>query len=262
MPASVLNAAFYHFSPVADPGAFASRARTELKRLGVRGTLIVAKEGLNGFLAGSAEAVRGAVAFLRGQEAFGALTAKESVSGAMPFGKLTVKVKPEIVTFRTAAEVTAAPRLSPAELDQWIAEGREFALVDTRNEYEVRLGTFRGAESLNIDKFVDLPAAAAPRLEAWKGKPVVTFCTGGIRCEKAAPYLRAQGVDAYQLDGGILKHLEETGGTNWEGACFVFDERIAVGADLLPSGAFLCRACQWPNPAGQTACWHCAKELV
>lgn len=257
----VTNAAFYHFAPVPDPVALAGRLNARLPALGVKGTVILAAEGVNGFLAGTHEAIDGALEQLRQEEPFRELRAKVSPSTSIPFRRLSVKVKSEIVTFRQEVEPTAAPRVTPAELTRLLDENTDLVLLDTRNEYEFRLGRFRGAESLGLDKFVELPELAASRIESWRGKKVITYCTGGIRCEKAAPYLRSQGVDAYQLDGGILKHLEETGGRHWDGECFVFDERIAVGPDLNPTGASLCGHCQLPHAAGARQCEGCGTLL-
>jgi UPF0176 protein len=183
---------------------------------------------------------------------------KESYSDSLPFEKLCFKVKSEIVTFREPgfSPLTAeAPRLSPTELDRWYAGGEDFVVVDTRNDYETKIGAFRGAHLLPLKHFVNFPAAAAGLPEGWKKKKLLTYCTGGIRCEKAAPYLRSLGFNAYQLEGGILNYLERSG-KNWEGECFVFDQRVALKADLSPSGATLCPRCQGPVPAGKT-CPQC-----
>lgn len=259
-----LNASFYQFSALPNPAEWGERLRAEIGAFAVKGTLILAPEGLNGFLAGEPAAVRGALAALRAHPSFAGIDVKESESGDIPFGKFAVKVKPEIVTFRVPGHnplESQAPRLSPAELARWYAEGKEFLVLDTRNEYEVRLGKFRGARSLNLKHFVDLPRLLEPELEAYRGRPVVTYCTGGIRCEKAAPYLRSLGLEAYQLDGGILRYFEQVGGDHWEGECFVFDQRVAVAPDLSATGARLCGHCQGPVPAGQTECIHCGKGV-
>ena len=259
-----LNASFYQFSAIGDPAAWGERLETELRPFGVKGTLIIAHEGLNGFLAGDPEAVKSAIEAIRAHEPFAKIDVKESLSETIPFEKFTVKVKPEIVTFRVPGHsplMSNAPRLSPEELARWYAEGKDFLVLDTRNEYEVRLGKFKNARSLKLKHFVELPHALAPELEEFRGKPVVTYCTGGIRCEKAAPYLRSLGLEAYQLDGGILRYFEKVGGSHWEGECFVFDQRIAVDPALQPTGARLCGACQGPVPLGDTTCLHCGEAV-
>lgn len=259
-----LNASFYQFSAVEDPSVWGERLEAELRPLGVKGTLILAGEGLNGFLAGEPEAVRAAITKIRACEPFTKIDVKESLSDTVPFEKFTIKVKPEIVTFRVPGHnplESSAPRLTPEELARWYAEGKEFLVLDTRNEYEYRLGKFKNARSLKLKHFVELPTALAPELDAYRGKPVVTYCTGGIRCEKAAPYLRSLGLEAYQLDGGILRYFEKVGGEHWEGDCFVFDQRIAVDPELQPTGARLCGACQGPVPAGDSTCLHCGAPV-
>ncbi|RZA09517.1 MAG: sulfurtransferase [Proteobacteria bacterium] len=259
-----LNASFYQFSALEDPATWAKELRRALRAFDVKGTLILAPEGINGFLAGEPAAVRESLAYIQRQAPFAKIDIKESESIDIPFKKFVVKVRPEIVTFRVPGHTplqAAAPRLSAAELKSWYEEGREFLVLDTRNEYEVRLGKFKGAQSLNLSQFVELPAALAPELEKFRGKPVVTYCTGGIRCEKAAPYLRHLGLDAYQLDGGILRYFEDAGGDHWEGECFVFDERVAVDAALKATGAALCPKCQGPVPAATPECIHCGEKV-
>lgn len=262
---SQLNAAFYCFSPVPReslPNLRASWSRS-LRELGVKGTVILAPEGINGFLAGAEKAVRDALAVIRSLPAFSSLQAKESRSADIPFGKLSIKLKKEIVTFRVeGVPATEAPRISPAELSAWYEEGRDFVIVDTRNEYEYRLGTFRGAYNPQLRHFVEFAEAAKKLPEEWKGKPVVTFCTGGIRCEKAAPYLAGLGFrQVYQLDGGILAYFEKEGGKHWEGDCFVFDDRVALDPSLAPTGATLCGSCQGPVPSDKAECIHCGEAM-
>jgi UPF0176 protein len=185
------------------------------------------------------------------------LPAKESPSPAAPFGKMRVKIKKEIIAFGVDGVDPAqrtAPKLSPAEFKRWLDEGRRLTLLDTRNEYEVRLGTFRGAVSVGIDHFRDFPAAVQQLPAEKKTEPIVMFCTGGIRCEKAGPYMENLGFkEVYQLDGGILKYFEACGGAHYQGECFVFDERVGVSPDLQPTGAVLCAGCQMPVSREQQA---------
>ena len=181
---------------------------------------------------------------LREDPRFAAIEVKESISRSQPFGRLKVKRKREIIAFRRegAAPLPGrrAPTVSPDTLARWIERGsddagRRVVLLDTRNREEVAYGSFADAECLPIDNFVDLPEAVAPLREPWREDTVVSFCTGGIRCEKAALWMQAQGWPrVYQLDGGILGYFEQVGGEGYEGRCFVFDERVAVDPQLQP----------------------------
>lgn len=259
---SQLNAAFYCFAPLADLPRLREQWRPALEALGVKGTIILAPEGVNGFLAGSRSALEQALTLIREQPPLSCLEAKISESEQVPFDRLLLKLKPEIVTFRVPGssphEAPPAPRIQAEELAAWIEQKKDFVLLDTRNEYESRLGSFEGAHLPAIDHFVEFAAAAKELPESWKKKTVVSFCTGGIRCEKAAPYLQSLGFEkVLQLDGGILKYFEKVGGKGFRGECFVFDQRVALAPDLLPTGATLCSSCQGPIPAAASSCIHC-----
>jgi UPF0176 protein len=239
----VLNIAAYHFAEVADPPALAARLREAAEGASLRGTVLVAPEGLNLFLAGNGAAVRGFLDVLRADPRFAAIVVKESRSATQPFGKLKVKLKREIIAFRRqdAAPLSGrAPAVEPAVLARWLQggtddAGRRLVLLDTRNREEVEQGTFAGALTLPIDNFADLPEALAPHRDALADATVVSFCTGGIRCEKAVLWMRAQGMDnVLQLDGGILGYFEAVGGFGYEGRCFVFDGRVALDPELQP----------------------------
>ncbi len=241
-PASVLNVSAYLFTQIDDPAALQPVLRERARDAGLRGTIILAEEGINLFLAGEAEIVRGFVAALRADTRFAELRTKESWSDVQPFGKMLVKVKREIIrmdhpTIRPAAG--RAPAVAPATLRRWLDQGaddagREVVLLDTRNAFEVDYGTFEGSVDWRIERFTQFPDAAGVARDALRDKTVVSFCTGGIRCEKAAIHLREIGVDAVQLDGGILGYFEHEGGAHWRGECFVFDEREALSPDLAP----------------------------
>ncbi len=242
---TVLNVSAYLFTHIADPAALRPVLRARAVDAGVKGTILLAEEGINLFLAGDAAAVRGFVDELRRDPRFAALTTKESWSDAQPFGKMLVKHKREIIrmdrpTIRPGAG--RAPAVSPETLRRWLDQGaddagREVVLVDTRNAFEVDYGSFDGAADWRIERFTQFPDAAAAHRDDLAGKTVVSYCTGGIRCEKAAIHLREEGIDAWQLDGGILGYFEKVGGAHFTGDCFVFDEREAVGADLAPRTA-------------------------
>lgn len=241
--ASVLNVSAYLFTRIDDPAALrvVLRERAEAARLA--GTILLADEGVNIFLAGEPDAVRGFLDELRRDARFAALAPTESWSEAVPFGRLLVKVKREIIRMdrpEVRPQDGRAPSVSPRTLRRWLDrgtddDGREVVLVDTRNAFEVDYGTFAGARDWRIERFTQFPDAARAHRDTLAGKTVVSFCTGGIRCEKAALYLREEGLDAYQLDGGILGWFAAEGGAHWEGDCFVFDGREALDADLAPA---------------------------
>jgi UPF0176 protein len=243
---SVLNVSAYRFVEIADPHALRDSLRENARRLGLRGTILLASEGINLFLAGAASAVRDFVSELRANPLFAGLDPKESWSAQQPFGKLLVKVKREIIRMNTPGVQPArsrAPALDTTTARRWIEQGhddrgRPLALLDTRNAFEVDYGTFEGALDWRLAKFSEFPAALAGRRHELEGKAVISFCTGGIRCEKAAIHMRDAGLDnVWQLEGGILKYFEETGGAGFRGRCFVFDGREALESDLTPRSA-------------------------
>jgi UPF0176 protein len=239
----LLNIAAYHFVEIADPQALATQLRTAAEAGGLRGTVLVAGEGINLFLAGAESALHGFLDQLRADARFAAIVVKESRSRMQPFARLKVKVKREIIAFRRdgASPIEGrAPSVSPTTLARWIGQGtddsgRRLVLLHTRNREETALGSFAGALTLPIDNFTDLPEALTPHRSALADATVVSFCTGGIRCEKAALWLRGEGMDnMLQLDGGILGYFEHVGGAGYDGRCFVFDERVALDPQLLP----------------------------
>ena len=240
------NLAAYHFVAIDEPDAVAAWLHALAEAGELRGTVLVAPEGINLFLAGRIEAIDALIDAVRGDARFATLQVKRSRSDALPFARLKVKVKPEIISFRKpeampVAAPARAPDVAPGTLARWITQGHDDAgkrlvLLDTRNREEFGFGTFSGALTLPIDNFTELPDALAPHREALRDAAVVSFCTGGIRCEKAAIYMNEAGIpNVYQLDGGILKYFEETGGPGYEGKCFVFDERHSLDPGLAPS---------------------------
>jgi UPF0176 protein len=235
----VLNIAAYRFAPLERLDELRLELMSLCAGLGVRGTILLAPEGINLFLAGDRKGLERVLERIRAVSGLEELAAKESYSSRQPFQKLLVKIKREIISFgrpEVAPATYTSRRILPAELKQWLDEGREITLLDTRNSYEVEVGTFAGAVTPPLDDFRSFPDVVAGLPEELKQRPVVTFCTGGIRCEKAAPWLELAGFQTvFQLDGGILKYFEECGGAHFEGACFVFDERVAVTPELTPS---------------------------
>lgn len=237
----MLNISAYRFVELADAPALRERIRESAQAAGLKGTVLLASEGINLFLAGPPEALRGFVAWLREDPRLAGLETKESWSEAVPFGRLLVKVKREIIRMNHPAirpQAGRAPAVDAATLARWLDaghddEGRPVVTLDTRNAFEVDHGRFAGAIDWRITKFSEFPAAALAHREQMQGKTVVSYCTGGIRCEKAAIFLREAGVErVWQLDGGILRYFEETGGRHFEGHCFVFDERERLDAAL------------------------------
>lgn len=238
---SILNISAYKFVPLPDATELRALLQERALALQLKGTVLLAEEGINLFLAGSADAVRSFVAQLHADPRFADIAPKESWSAHQPFRKMLVKVKREIIrmnhpTIRPAAG--RAPAVPPATVKRWLDqghddEGRPVVTLDTRNSYEIDHGTFEGAIDWHIDKFTEFPQAVLDHKAELEGKTVVSFCTGGIRCEKAAIFMQEAGLaHVYQLEGGILKYLEETGGAHYQGRCFVFDERRAVDAHL------------------------------
>lgn len=241
----ILNIAAYLFVAIDDADALAMRLRARAEDDSLRGSMLVTPEGLNLFLAGGEAPLRGFLDWLRRDPRFASLHAKESWSETLPFAKLKVKRKDEIIAFRRehASPLDTgerAPAVEPATLQRWIAQGhddagRRLVLLDTRNREEFGFGTFKDALTLPIDNFTELPEALAPHREALRDATVVSFCTGGIRCEKAALWLRHDGMhNLLQLDGGILGYFEQVGGAGYDGRCFVFDERVALDPQLKP----------------------------
>ncbi|ABX36674.1 Rhodanese domain protein [Delftia acidovorans SPH-1] len=237
----ILNISCYKFTPLPDAAALRDTLAERAQALALKGTILLAEEGINFFLAGPAQAVHSFVDQLRADDRFADLAPKESWSDTVPFRKMLVKVKREIIrmdhpTIRPAEG--RAPSVSPATLRRWLEqghddEGREVVTLDTRNDFEVDAGAFKDTIDWRITKFTEFPPALRAHKAELADKTVVSYCTGGIRCEKAAILMRDEGLEhVYQLEGGILKYFEETDGAFYDGGCFVFDERRAVGADL------------------------------
>jgi UPF0176 protein len=246
----VVNISCYKFITLSDREALKAALAQRCQALDLKGTILLAPEGINVFLAGSREAIDEIVAWLRADPRFADLQPKESLSASAPFRKLRVRLKKEIITMKMPLirpEEGRAPSVAAATLKQWLDrgcddEGRPVVMLDTRNDYEVEAGTFEAAVDFDIGSFSDFPPQLARHRDEFAGKTVVSFCTGGIRCEKAAIHMQAVGIErAYQLEGGILKYFEEVGGAHYRGDCFVFDQREALSADLQPASGRLHR---------------------
>lgn len=239
--ADIVNLSAYRFAPLQELPALQHWLRALCSEEQLKGTILLSPEGINLFVAGPRSGLDRLLAEIHAVPGLEGLTPKESLSPAQPFRRMFVKIKREIIAFGVEGIDPArrpAPRLSAQELKRWLDEGRAVTLLDTRNDYEVAAGTFRGAHAIGIRHFRNFPQATAQLPPEMKDQPVVTFCTGGIRCEKAAPYLVQAGFrDVYQLDGGILKYFEECGPAHFEGRCFVFDERVQLDGELRPDSA-------------------------
>lgn len=245
---AVVNISAYRFASLDGLQSLRDRLIAVCREWQLKGTILLSTEGINLFVAGRAAQIEQLLTLLRTIPGLEELQAKFSESRDQPFTRMLVKIKKEIIAFGVEGIDPAhrpAPRLSPQELKQWLDEGRPVTLLDTRNDFEVNLGTFRNAVAIGIQHFRDFPNAADRMSPESQPHPIVTFCTGGIRCEKAAPYLIEKGFQqVYQLDGGILKYFEECGGDHYDGECFVFDKRVGLAADLDESRHGFCFACQ------------------
>ena len=267
-------AALYHFTRFADPAAIKGPLAALCCGQDVKGTLLLAPEGINGTIAGPRAGIDAVLAHIRALPGCADLEWKESVSDTPPFGKMKVRLKREIVTMGQP-DVDPAARVGhyvdPADWNDLI--GREdVAVIDTRNDYEVAIGTFDGAIDPATRSFGEFPAWWEENKHRFHNKKVAMFCTGGIRCEKSTNYLLGQGVeDVFHLKGGILKYLEEVPAerSTWQGECFVFDGRVSVGHGLEVGPHQLCHACrrpilpadmQRPEYEAGVSCHHCVDE--
>jgi len=238
-------AAFYQFVSLPDAAAIRAPLRALCAAHRLKGTILLAREGINGTVAGAPADLHAAIAELRGGPLFGGrldkLELKYSAAAAMPFRRLKVRLKKEIITFgddRADPTRQVGIYVDPSAWNALIESG-DVLLLDTRNRFEVAMGTFAGAVDPAIDSFGAFKDFVARRLDPQRDRKIAMFCTGGIRCEKASAYLLANGfAEVYHLRGGILKYLETTPEAEslWRGACFVFDERVALGHGLVEQG--------------------------
>jgi UPF0176 protein len=239
----VLNVSAYRFVPLPDAADLRGPLLARATALGLKGTILLAEEGINLFLAGSPDAVRAFLAELRSDPRLADLQAKESWSESVPFKRMLVKKKREIIRMNHPAirpVAGRAPAIEARTLAHWLDQGHDDAgqpvvLLDTRNAFEVAQGTFEGALDWQLAKFSEFPEALREHAGELRDATVVSFCTGGIRCEKAALVMQEAGLaNVWQLEGGILKYFEEVGGKHFRGECFVFDERELLDPELKP----------------------------
>lgn len=244
------NISCYLFAPLTDLKGLRARLIAVCKERGLKGTILLSTEGINLFIAGPRVLVDELVAVIRSIPGLAGLAPKYSESAHQPFNRMLVRIKKEIIAFGVEGIDPAkytSPRIEARTLKQWLDEGRPVVLLDTRNDYEVKLGTFKNAHVIGVDSFREFPEAVRALPPELKKQPIVTFCTGGIRCEKAAPFMEREGFEQiWQLEGGILKYFEEVGGDHYDGECFVFDQRVGVDPGLEETQSAQCYMCQSP----------------
>ena len=247
-------AALYKFQSIASPQEIQVLIRGSLKELNITGTILVGGEGLNGTISGSPDAIDKAITFLKSVDGFSTLDVKYSTSSENPFIRLKVKLKKEIVTI---GDMTVDPNkvvgeyIEPNDWNALITD-EDTILIDTRNDYEYSIGTFKNSINPKTTKFRDFPdwvESAGFTNDDKKSKKIAMFCTGGIRCEKASSFMKDNGFnDVYHLKGGILKYLENIpeNESMWQGECFVFDDRVSVNHKLMPGTYDMCHGCRMP----------------
>ncbi len=262
----IVVAALYHFTRLDDYVALREPLLEHCRANDVRGTLLLAAEGINGTIAGTRAGIDAVLAYLCADARLAALEHKESFADAPPFQRMKVKLKREIVTMGVP-EIDPTERVGtyvdPAEWNDLIGDP-DVLVIDTRNDYEVEIGTFDGAVDPHLHQFRDFPVYVREHLDPAKHRRVAMFCTGGIRCEKASAFMLREGFqEVYHLKGGILKYLEtvprET--SRWNGDCFVFDERVAVGQALSPGSYTMCQNCGRAVEKGK-ACGVCSQGTL
>lgn len=240
-------AAFYHFFDFPNFEEMQAPLLARLNRLGIKGSLLITREGVNSTISGTRQAIDDFLAYLQNEIVGGSIRWKESQAGFQPFGKARVRLKKETISLGEPVSMQRFGQYVEAEAWNELIRRNDVVFIDTRNDYEVNLGTFKGAIDPAIPNFKHLPQWTRDNAEALKGKKIATFCTGGIRCEKYTSWLLDQGFEeVYHLKGGILQYFEDMPEAQslWQGECFVFDERIAVDHRLQPSAtAVLCLHC-------------------
>ena len=244
-------ATFYRFTRLDDPAALQPSIEACCKEAGIRGIILLAREGINATIAGDRDGVRAVIDFLEMDARFSSLAVKESTATAPPFRKMRVRVKREIVSMGVESidpTHLTGTYVSPEDWNELISDPDVF-VIDTRNDYEVEIGSFKNAIDPGIRSFRELPAWLEARFDSTKQPRVAMFCTGGIRCEKSTALLKQAGIhEVHHLEGGILKYLERIPESEslWNGECFVFDERVSVTHGLAVGECELCRACRMP----------------
>ena len=272
---SVVNIAGYKFEPLENPIDLVRMYQQKCDELLLKGSMLISKNGINFSLAGTQQATDTIIAFLEKDNRFLNIPLKVTYSNEQPFRRMKVRLKKEIISLGrkdiNPRELTGE-RISPQNLKNLLDSKKEVLVLDTRNEYETRVGKFENAIDLNLDTFRDFPKAIESLPEEYKDKQIVMYCTGGIRCEKASAVMMKAGfTNVKQLEGGVLDYFKETGGAYWEGDCFVFDERVALDKELNETEYIYCYICREPLSADEKAspdfkineyCPYCVEEAV
>lgn len=272
---SVKNIAGYKFEHIKNAVDLISVYQKKCEELGLKGTMLISKNGINFSLAGTQQATEAIITFLEEDNRFLNIPLKVTYSETQPFRRMKVRLKKEIISLGRddidPRELTGE-YVTPQELLSMYENNEDVVVLDTRNEYETRVGLFENAVDLQLDTFRDFPKSIEQLPEEFKEKQIVMYCTGGIRCEKAsAVMLKAGFTDVKQLEGGVLDYFKETGGKYWNGDCFVFDERVALDTDLNETEYIYCYICREPLSAEEKAstdfkineyCPYCVKNTV
>ena len=246
----IVNIAGYRFVDLDDRDELREPFLKRCEELHLKGTILLSPNGINFSLSGSQESVDGYLEFLESDERFIGIALKVTYNDYQPFRRMLVRLKKEIISLGMddirPVEFTG-PNIKPNELQEMLDNEEEVIVLDTRNDYEVRVGTFKNALDLKISSFRDFPEAVSNLSEEYKKKPIVMFCTGGIRCEKASAVMLKSGFEnVKQLEGGILDYFKETDASHWDGDCFVFDDRVAVDKGLNETDYVMCYSCREP----------------
>lgn len=246
----ISNITGYKFIPITDRKSLQGKIQKHSNKLGLKGTVLISEKGLNFSIAGEHKAIQDFIKFLRSDKRFSEIDIKTTYNDYQPFRKMLVRIKKEIISMgidEIDPFTFTGEKITPKELQDKLNNNEDIVLLDTRNEYEVRLGTFEDAVDLNLDSFRDFPKKIMSLDQKMKNKEIVMFCTGGVRCEKASALMLKNGFkNVKQIDGGVIKYFEDTGGSYWNGDCFVFDDRVALDKNLNETDYILCFRCREP----------------
>ena len=261
----MIHISFYKFVPLENLQELREELLNYCKTHNIRGKILIAEEGINGMIAGEENEIENFKDFLTQKEEFSDIFFKQHYSTKKGYKKMFVKIKNEIITFKNPVSLeNRGPHLPPEELEKWYESGKDFAIIDMRNDFEYDIGHFKDAIKMNTKKFSELPEEIERIKDEIRDKPIVTYCTGGVRCEKGTAFLREQGFEnVYQLDGGIINYGDRIGDQYWEGKCFVFDERGAIEIDpqKQDDNYSQCRICFVPSQKTNT-CMECGEEFI
>ena len=246
----IANITGYKFTPIEDELHLKETILRRSIDLNLKGTVLISSKGLNFSVSGTKNNIDKFIVFIHSDSRFADVDVKITYNEYQPFRKMLVRIKKEIISMgieEINPNLFTGQKISPKELNDKLDNNEEIVLLDTRNEYEVRLGTFKNALDLNLDSFRDFPEEIEKLREDLNGREIVMFCTGGIRCEKASALMLKNGFqNIKQIEGGIINYFKETGGKHWNGDCFVFDDRVALNKDLVETDYVLCFRCREP----------------